>query len=97
MGLATLDRSLGNRGGMGLVLKKAMREIADEYDYVLIDCPPILGVLMVNALAACDRIIVPVQTEFLALKGLDRMMKTLDIMQGEQPSAISVHDRTYHV
>jgi len=85
MGLATLDRSLGNKGGMGLVLKKAMREIADQYDYVLIDCPPILGVLMVNALAACDRIIVPVQTEFLALKGLDRMMKTLEIMQGEQP------------
>lgn len=86
MGLATLDRSLGNKGGMGLVLKKAMREMADEYDYVLIDCPPILGVLMVNALAACDRIIVPVQTEFLALKGLDRMMKTLEIMQGEQAS-----------
>lgn len=84
MGLATLDRSLGNKGGMGLVLKKAMEKIADEYDYVLIDCPPILGVLMVNALAACERIIVPVQTEFLALKGLDRMMKTLDIMQGEQ-------------
>ena len=84
MGLATLDRSLGNKGGMGLVLKKAMDKIADEYDYVLIDCPPILGVLMVNALAACERIIVPVQTEFLALKGLDRMMKTLDIMQGEQ-------------
>lgn len=84
MGLATLDRSLGNKGGMGLVIKKAMAKIADEYDYVLIDCPPILGVLMVNALAACERIVVPVQTEFLALKGLDRMMKTLDIMQGEQ-------------
>lgn len=84
MGLATLDRSLGNKGGMGLVLKKAMQKIVDEYDYVLIDCPPILGVLMVNALAASERIIVPVQTEFLALKGLDRMMKTLDIMQTEQ-------------
>ena len=87
MGLATLDRSLGNKGGMGLVLKKALRAIHDEYDYVLIDCPPVLGVLMVNALAASDRIIVPVQTEFLALKGLDRMMKTLEIMQGQQPSA----------
>ncbi|MBA6233441.1 MULTISPECIES: ParA family protein [unclassified Colwellia] len=84
MGLATLDRSLGNKGGMGLVLKKAMIKIASEYDYVLIDCPPILGVLMVNALAASQRIIVPVQTEFLALKGLDRMMKTMDIMQVEQ-------------
>lgn len=84
MALATLDRSLGSKGGMGLVLKKAMAQISDEYDYVLMDCPPVLGVLMVNALAASDRILVPVQTEFLALKGLDRMMKTLDIMQGEQ-------------
>ncbi len=84
MGLATLDRSLGTKGGMGLVLKKAVQKIAGEYDYVLMDCPPILGVLMVNALAAADRIIVPVQTEFLALKGLDRMIKTMEIMQGEQ-------------
>lgn len=84
MGLATLDRSLGAKGGMGLVLKKAMNKIARDYDYVLMDCPPVLGVLMVNALAAADRIIVPVQTEFLALKGLDRMIKTMDLMQGEQ-------------
>ena len=84
MGLATLDRSLGSKGGMGLVLKKAIQKLSDEYDYVLMDCPPVLGVLMVNALAASNRIIVPVQTEFLALKGLDRMMKTMDIMQGEQ-------------
>lgn len=84
MGLATLDRSLGSKGGMGLVLKKAIQKLEGEYDYVLMDCPPVLGVLMVNSLAASDRIIVPVQTEFLALKGLDRMMKTMDIMQGEQ-------------
>ncbi|WP_206484708.1 ParA family protein [Thalassotalea sp. G2M2-11] len=84
MGLATLDRSLGTKGGMGLVLKKAIQKLSDEYDYVLMDCPPVLGVLMVNSLAASDRIIVPVQTEFLALKGLDRMMKTMEIMQGEQ-------------
>jgi chromosome partitioning protein len=84
MGLATLDRALGAKGGMGLVLKKAVAKLADDYDYVLIDCPPVLGVLMVNALAASERIIVPVQTEFLALKGLDRMIKTMEIMQVEQ-------------
>ena len=56
MGLATLDRSLGNKGGMGLVLKKALQAIKNEYDYVLIDCPPVLGVLMVNALAALSLI-----------------------------------------
>jgi len=84
MGLATLDRALGNKGGMGLVLKKALQLVTGEYDYVLIDCPPVLGVLMVNALATSNRIIVPVQTEFLALKGLDRMINTLEIMQSEQ-------------
>jgi chromosome partitioning protein len=83
MGLATLDRALGKKGGMGLVLTKAIEKISGEYDYVLIDCPPVLGVLMVNALAASTRIIVPVQTEHLALKGLDRMMKTMDLMQNE--------------
>lgn len=84
MGLATLDRSLGAKGGMGLVLKKAMGKLSQNYDYVLMDCPPVLGVLMVNALAAADKIVVPVQTEFLALKGLDRMIKTMELMQGEQ-------------
>lgn len=79
--LATLDRVMGNREGMGLVLKRALLRVQEQYDYVLIDCPPVLGVMMVNALAACDRILVPVQTEFLALKGLERMMKTFEIMQ----------------
>lgn len=80
MALATLDRQMGMQSGMGLVLKKALDKVSHEFDYVLMDCPPVLGVLMVNALAACQRVIVPVQTEFLALKGLDRMMHTLEIM-----------------
>jgi chromosome partitioning protein len=81
MSLATLDRVMGNRSGMGLILKRALMSIRDDYDYVLIDCPPILGVMMVNALAASDRILIPVQTEFLAMKGLERMVRTLEIMQ----------------
>ncbi len=84
MGLATLDRALGAKVGMGLVLKKAIEKISQYYDYVLLDCPPVLGVLMVNALAASNKVIVPVQTEYLALKGLDRMITTMDLMQGEQ-------------
>lgn len=86
MSLATLDRTLGHRDGMGLILKNIVTLVADEYDVVLIDCPPVLGVMMVNALAASDKILVPVQTEFLALKGLDRMAKTFEIMQRSCPN-----------
>ena len=81
MSLATLDRVLGNAEGMGLFLKKQLKFVENDYDFVLIDCPPVLGVMMINALAACERILVPVQTEFLASKGLKRMIQTLDIMQ----------------
>jgi chromosome partitioning protein len=84
MALATLDRTLGAQEGMGLILRKALHSVADEFDVALIDCPPVLGVLMVNALAACSQIIVPCQTEFLALKGLERMIHTLTIMQKSQ-------------
>ena len=82
--LATLDRKFSHRDGAGLVLRRALARVSSRYDHVLIDCPPVLGVLMVNALAASSRILVPVQTEFLALKGLERMMHTLDIMQNSR-------------
>ncbi len=78
--LATLDRQLGTKEGKGLVIKRALDSVADDFDYVLIDCPPLLGILMVNALAACTHLLVPVQTEFLALKGLERMMRTLEMI-----------------
>ncbi len=78
--LATLDRQSGRLEGMGLVLKQALRQLQGEYDYVLLDCPPILGVLLINALAACERLLIPVQTEFLAIKGLERMLHTLDMI-----------------
>lgn len=77
---ATLDRQTGKLTGMGLILKHGLAQVQDEFDYVLIDCPPLLGVLLINALAACDRLIIPVQTEFLALKGLERMLHTLKMV-----------------
>ncbi len=79
--LATLDRQLGAHEGMGLVIAKALQAVEDNYDFVIIDCPPILGVLMVNALAACEQLLVPVQTEFLAEKGLERMIHTLAMIK----------------
>lgn len=78
--LATLDRQLGAKEGMGLILARAIHRLADRFEHVFIDCPPVLGVLMVNALAASDRLLIPVQTEFLALKGLERMLRTLSMI-----------------
>lgn len=78
--MATLDRQLGARDGMGLVIADALKRLSDRFDYVLMDCPPMLGILMVNALAACQQLLIPVQTEFLALKGLERMLHTLKMI-----------------
>ena len=86
--LATLERQAIGQDGMGLVLSKALAYIADDYDYVLIDTPPLLGVLMVNALAACQYLVIPVQTEFLALKGLERMVNTLNMMSRSRKKAL---------
>ncbi|MBL4867368.1 MAG: ParA family protein [Pseudomonadales bacterium] len=82
--LATVERRMSTKSGMGLVVSKALIQQWDDYDYVLIDTPPILGILMVNALAACQRILLPVQTEHLAIKGLERMMRTLSMVMRSQ-------------
>lgn len=75
--MATLDRQLGTREGMGLVIARALAQLAGVADCAVLDCPPQLGILLVNALAAADRLLVPVQTDFLALKGLERLLHTL--------------------
>ncbi|MBY4675969.1 ParA family protein [Marinobacterium arenosum] len=75
--LATLERKAVGQEGLGLQVAKALRQVQADYDFVLIDSPPVLGVLMVNALAAAHHLLVPVQTEFLAMKGLERMVRTI--------------------
>lgn len=82
--MVTLDRQLSQAGGKGLVLMEALKKVEHQFQHVLIDCPPVLGVLMVNALAACQRLLVPVQTEFLAINGLERMMRTLTMISKAQ-------------
>jgi chromosome partitioning protein len=87
--LATLERQAIGQDGMGLVLSRALAHLKDDYDYVLIDTPPLLGVLMVNALAACQYLVIPVQTEFLALKGLERMVNTLKMMSRSRKKTLA--------
>jgi chromosome partitioning protein len=89
--MATLDRQLGAREGMGLVVADALRGLDGRYARVLIDCPPMLGVLMVNAMAACEQLLIPVQTEFLALKGLERMLRTVSMVARSRSSGELKH------
>jgi len=63
------------------VLKKALEEVREEYSYILIDCPPSLGLLTINSLAASDSVIIPLQCEYFALEGLASLRKTISIIQ----------------
>lgn len=62
-------------------LKAAIRGIRGSYDYILIDCPPSLGLLTVNSLTAADTVLVPIQCEYYAMEGLSQLMKTIQLVQ----------------
>ena len=63
------------------ILKEALKEIRDEYDYIYIDCPPSLEMLTLNALCACDSVFIPVQCEYFALEGLSDLMTTIKMVK----------------
>lgn len=65
-----------------LRLKKVLDSLRTNYDYIIIDCPPSLGLLTVNALAASERVIIPVQCEYYALEGLGQLLKTVELVRG---------------
>ncbi|MGR6686129.1 ParA family protein [Furfurilactobacillus rossiae] len=62
-------------------LKDALQEVHDDYDFILIDCPPSLGLLTINAFTASDSILIPVQSEYYALEGLSQLLNTIKLVQ----------------
>ncbi|OGR36984.1 MAG: chromosome partitioning protein ParA [Desulfuromonadales bacterium GWD2_61_12] len=62
-------------------LKGVLAEVQDDYDFVVIDCPPSLGLLTVNALTAADYVLIPLQCEFYAMEGMSQLMKTIKLIQ----------------
>jgi chromosome partitioning protein len=62
-------------------LKNALEKVRNEYDYILIDCPPSLGLLTLNAFTAADSLFIPIQCEFYALEGVSRLLQTMELVQ----------------
>lgn len=72
------------------ILKNALLEIGNNYDYICIDCPPSLGLLTINALTACNSVVIPIQCEFYALEGLAQLMNTIKLIKKHLNSNINV-------
>ncbi len=79
--LAGVEVELVSKESREFVLKKAIEKASHNYSYILIDCPPSLGLLTVNALTAADKVIIPIQTEYFALEGLGKLLKTVSLIR----------------
>jgi chromosome partitioning protein len=79
--LVGAEVELVDRPGREVVLRNALASVRDEYEYVLLDCPPSLGLLTLNTLAAADTVLIPIQCEFYALEGLSQLLNTVRLVQ----------------
>ena len=79
--LVAAEIELVDRDKREYMLKKALEEVKSEYDYIIIDCAPSLGLITVNALTAADSVIIPIQCEYFALEGLGKLLNTVKNVQ----------------
>ncbi len=79
--LVAIEIELVDKDEREYMLKKAITELKDDYDYILIDCAPSLGLLTLNALTAADSVIIPIQCEYFALEGLGKLLNTIKSVQ----------------
>jgi chromosome partitioning protein len=79
--LAGAEIELVERQGRERMMRAAVSQIRDEYDFVLIDCPPSLGLITLNMLAAADALLIPLQCEYYALEGLSQLLNTVHLIQ----------------
>ena len=72
-------------------LRRLVHELADDYDFVVLDCPPSLGLLTVNALTAADSVLIPIQSEYYALEGLTQLIATVNLVRDNLNPALDIH------
>ena len=78
--LAAAEMELAGEVGREIILRDAMQIIQQDFDYVILDCPPSLGILTLNALTTADEVFLPLQPHFLALHGLSKLLKTIELV-----------------
>ena len=88
--LADMELSLVNVRFREFKLKRALEPVVGRYDYLLLDCPPSLGLLTVNALIAADYALIPMTTEYLSMLGVSRLLGTIETIQAEGNTALKV-------
>ncbi len=88
--MVTLEMDLVNRNGREWILKRKLEAINDKFDYVLIDCPPSLGLTVTNALAASHYVLLPVQTQAYALYGVPQLMEMINVIRDDLNPALDV-------
>ncbi|HSP47314.1 MAG TPA: ParA family protein [Clostridiaceae bacterium] len=81
MDLAGADIELATMPDRERILKKKLEAVAEDFDYVFIDCPPSLGLLTINALTAAHSVIIPMQCEYYALEGISQLVKTINLVK----------------
>jgi chromosome partitioning protein len=79
--LAGAEIELVDQDERELAMRRALERVRDQYDYILIDCPPSLGLITVNMLAAADALLIPLQCEYYALEGLSQLLNTVHLVQ----------------
>ncbi|WP_339755433.1 AAA family ATPase [uncultured Winogradskyella sp.] len=88
--LVAIEIELVDKEEREYMLKKAISELKSEYDYILIDCAPSLGLLTLNALTAADSVIIPIQCEYFALEGLGKLLNTIKSVQKIHNEALDI-------
>ena len=88
--LVSAELELVNRSARETALRRALRELREQYQYIIIDCPPSLGLLTLNVLTASDSVLIPIQCEYYALEGLSQLLNTVKLVQRNFNPALAI-------